>query len=57
MNAKEYEELSAKIANLAETAREATRAVSMLSGEIEALRVKMLNMRGKWQKLQEMSQP
>lgn len=43
MNAKEHEELSAKIANLAETAREANRAVSLLSGEIEALRVRLLN--------------
>lgn len=45
MNAKEHEDLSAKVANLAEAAREASRAVSLLSGEIEALRVQLLNMK------------
>lgn len=45
MNAKEYEEISAKIANLCEAARTAERAVSLLSGEIEAFRRKMASMK------------
>lgn len=38
MNEKKYEEMLTEIANLATTAREAARAVSLLAEEIEAMK-------------------
>ena len=47
MNQKEYDEIQAKLANLAEAAREVSRAASLLSGEIDGMRRAISNMKGR----------
>jgi hypothetical protein len=47
MNQKEYDEIQAKLANLTESAREVSRAASLLSGELDSMRRMVSNMKGR----------
>lgn len=47
MNQKEYDEIQAKLANLAEAAREVSRAASLLAGELDGTRRMVSNMKGR----------